>query len=397
MYQKRQKDIISTLPDEILCHILSFLPTNHAVKTSVLSKRWNPIWRSITTLDFDDCSYGITTYPLFVQSVYSVFLSRNVHQPIQTFRFKCCHYSLCSANANNFKTWVDAACQRRVEQLDLCFPRHTGKSVNLPCSILNCRTLVVLQLGVSFRNHSLGAEFKTLLNLLTAKVVQLEVPLTVTSNVQFLQVDWAASFVVRYEDIPVFHNLTHMVLFIDKDRAYLHKVVEVLKHCPKLRSLAVDTKKIPDYLTSDEHEDGPHDPQPVPECLSLHLRTCSLNNYYGIEADFQLPDILRYFVGSVISSDFSNIHFSLESGDFRDYEDEDDEVNNDDETNDIDEGHIPLDSSSDTDIDGIGRVDPISLYMLLCEKLKDSHSAAEKCSKFAGIPLISRSRLQQFK
>ncbi|XP_024640659.1 F-box/FBD/LRR-repeat protein At2g04230 isoform X2 [Medicago truncatula] len=47
-----EEDIISTLPDAILCHILSFLETNYADATSVLSKRWNHLWRSVHTLRF---------------------------------------------------------------------------------------------------------------------------------------------------------------------------------------------------------------------------------------------------------------------------------------------------------------------------------------------------------
>ncbi|MCI23341.1 F-box/LRR-repeat protein, partial [Trifolium medium] len=50
-------DRISDLPDEILCHILSFLPTKFAATTSVLSKRWKPVWLSVQTLDFDDKTF----------------------------------------------------------------------------------------------------------------------------------------------------------------------------------------------------------------------------------------------------------------------------------------------------------------------------------------------------
>ncbi|WJX30864.1 hypothetical protein P8452_19357 [Trifolium repens] len=50
-------DRISDLPDPILCHILSFLPTKQAATTCVLSKRWKPVWLSVLALDFDDKTF----------------------------------------------------------------------------------------------------------------------------------------------------------------------------------------------------------------------------------------------------------------------------------------------------------------------------------------------------
>lgn len=50
-------DRISSLPDEILSHILSFLPTKYAVATSILSHRWIDIWTKIPVLHFYDEHY----------------------------------------------------------------------------------------------------------------------------------------------------------------------------------------------------------------------------------------------------------------------------------------------------------------------------------------------------
>uniref|UniRef100_M8BWR9 F-box domain-containing protein n=1 Tax=Aegilops tauschii TaxID=37682 RepID=M8BWR9_AEGTA len=43
-------DIIGTLPDHILHHLLSFLPVQAAVQTCVLARRWRHLWRSTTGL-----------------------------------------------------------------------------------------------------------------------------------------------------------------------------------------------------------------------------------------------------------------------------------------------------------------------------------------------------------
>ncbi|KAG2245078.1 hypothetical protein Bca52824_093062 [Brassica carinata] len=45
-------DSISSLPDEMLHHIMSFVPTNVAITTSVLSKRWRHVWCKTPYLSF---------------------------------------------------------------------------------------------------------------------------------------------------------------------------------------------------------------------------------------------------------------------------------------------------------------------------------------------------------
>ncbi|KAF5757130.1 putative F-box domain, leucine-rich repeat domain superfamily, F-box-like domain superfamily [Helianthus annuus] len=45
-------DLLSMLPEEIVSHILSLMPTKYAVRTSVLSKKWRYVWMSVTNLEF---------------------------------------------------------------------------------------------------------------------------------------------------------------------------------------------------------------------------------------------------------------------------------------------------------------------------------------------------------
>jgi hypothetical protein len=136
------EDIISTLPDPILCHILSFLKTKQSVATSILSKRWRYLWLSVTTLYFrNTMGADESTLFRFNDFVYSVLLSRDPALPIKTFRLVY-HFNLPHPPSNSVSNWVNLVLQRGVEYLQL----H-AYTVSLPINILNCRTLVVLKLS----------------------------------------------------------------------------------------------------------------------------------------------------------------------------------------------------------------------------------------------------------
>jgi hypothetical protein len=46
--------LLSSLPEGILHHVLYFLPPHEAVRTSVLSRFWRDLWRSMTALRISD-------------------------------------------------------------------------------------------------------------------------------------------------------------------------------------------------------------------------------------------------------------------------------------------------------------------------------------------------------
>lgn len=51
------KTEMNDLPDHILGHIISFLPTKFAVQTCVLSKRWKSLWKHLTTVELEEKVY----------------------------------------------------------------------------------------------------------------------------------------------------------------------------------------------------------------------------------------------------------------------------------------------------------------------------------------------------
>ncbi|CAH9061256.1 unnamed protein product [Cuscuta epithymum] len=107
-------DIISSLPDEVLVHILSFLPTKHAVGTSILSHRWQYLFTGVTKLDFDESLMfrhnGNHSYPrLKASCTFKDFVDRVLplckSPRISKFRLKCEYGFDCS----NLNAWITFA------------------------------------------------------------------------------------------------------------------------------------------------------------------------------------------------------------------------------------------------------------------------------------------------
>ncbi|XP_057439229.1 FBD-associated F-box protein At5g56370-like [Lotus japonicus] len=154
-------DWISTLPDAILCFILSFLPTKQVIATSVLSKRWQPLWRSVSTLDFEVGTYYNRSKEDYARLLHSVSaLIQHLHHPIHKFRIRCCQlqdsfrpfqYISPFTDPAHVTKWVNAAVQRGgLQHLHLCLSSklvYREPPINLSTIVMfSCKTLVVLKL-----------------------------------------------------------------------------------------------------------------------------------------------------------------------------------------------------------------------------------------------------------
>ncbi|CAH1416822.1 unnamed protein product [Lactuca virosa] len=121
--QSQSLDRISTLPQDTIEKILTLLPIQDALRTSVLSKKWRHCWKGMPKLVFDDkylnsssSSKEINKYK-FVTSIFHVLLLHN--GPILEF----------SISIN-----IDTEIVDQIDQIIL----HLSKSKNIKKFILFC-------------------------------------------------------------------------------------------------------------------------------------------------------------------------------------------------------------------------------------------------------------------
>jgi len=278
MEDSTKMDRISDLPDELLCHILSFLPTKIAFTTRVLSKRWTPLFHSLTILRFDDETVhdyaAIDRFCGFVDTLMNS--PRLSDQSIKTFSLKC-RFVLSD---HIFDSWVEAAKRRCIEEFHLSMAASIWND-----RIFTSQTLVVLKLDrlrveaenlrgdlpslkilslrlVYFKNQKalqqlLNASpnledlrtngilyikrYESIVNslslasLVRAEIGAIDVPYNVVNNVEFL----CLAGNIIFKSFPVFPNLIHINL---QYYCFFHGwdgIVQLLQHCPKLQILFI--------------------------------------------------------------------------------------------------------------------------------------------------------------
>ncbi|XP_073120427.1 F-box/LRR-repeat protein At3g58900-like [Henckelia pumila] len=141
---------ISHLPDCILHHILSYLPTKEVVATSILSKRWKLLWTEVTCFDFDDSllysSQIDFRHPLYVTRfmnfVERVLLVRK-KSDMKRFRLSC---RVCFSEYRVHE-WISAALRRNVQELDLCL--FVQESFTLPWGVFDNVSLTAVRLEMT--------------------------------------------------------------------------------------------------------------------------------------------------------------------------------------------------------------------------------------------------------
>ncbi|XP_074320288.1 F-box/LRR-repeat protein At3g58900-like [Silene latifolia] len=150
--ETEKTDRISNLPDEILGHILSFVPTKYAVAASILSSRWKDLYKLTTNLDFDD---SLSIHPQFRlgtpdrSSCFRKFVDRVLDQckksQITRFRLKCAKH----VKKDLVTDWINVALSSyKVPELELSVKLGVPFALQLPA--VARRNLKVLKLDCNF-------------------------------------------------------------------------------------------------------------------------------------------------------------------------------------------------------------------------------------------------------
>ncbi|WJX87971.1 hypothetical protein P8452_70101 [Trifolium repens] len=146
-------DRISSLPNSLLCHILSFLPTKTCVHTSLVSRKWRNFWKNLQVFDFsDNSSYVLNLYTedneeqlmpfsVFVNTVLALRRSLIVRK----FSLDCYHSQHDKLSNYSIDTWINIAIGPHLEEFHLTL--LTAGSYNLPPTLLSCPNLISLSLN----------------------------------------------------------------------------------------------------------------------------------------------------------------------------------------------------------------------------------------------------------
>ncbi|KAK7269990.1 hypothetical protein RIF29_22829 [Crotalaria pallida] len=130
-------DRISNLPDEVIQCILDALETKEAVRTSVLSKRWQFRWASVTSLDFlEFASNSSQKRSAFMDFVDRVFALREPSD-LNFFALGCEVFS----DASRINSWVCTAVKHNVQRMILLLHHIDEEPFELPHSLFTCDTL----------------------------------------------------------------------------------------------------------------------------------------------------------------------------------------------------------------------------------------------------------------
>lgn len=141
-------DKLGNLPEAVLSHILSLLPTKDAVRTSVLSTKWRYKWVLITNLYFDDSLIYSNKKRKSRKTMFMNFVERVLlllgNSTIQECNLSC---SMEEYDHMHISTWILAAMRHDARNIKITCP--LVESLAFPCLTYFCGTISELELQMN--------------------------------------------------------------------------------------------------------------------------------------------------------------------------------------------------------------------------------------------------------
>ncbi|KAJ3691694.1 hypothetical protein LUZ61_020858 [Rhynchospora tenuis] len=145
---ENSNDIISSFPDSVIHHIMSFLKKKEAVQTCILAKRWKNLWRTLPYLhlnlnDFRQENFSMASSQLFINFISNLLLLRD-HTGLHTFQLNCEAPIKCTDQI--ISGWALYALRCKLRVLSLLVTK--GAALQICHSVFKCMSLEDLHFGL---------------------------------------------------------------------------------------------------------------------------------------------------------------------------------------------------------------------------------------------------------
>nr|AAF34431.1 hypothetical protein [Oryza sativa] len=138
-------DRISDLPDDVIHHVLSLLPSRDAVRTCALARRWRDLWRSVPAVRVAG-DRGWASFDALARFVDSLLRLRRGGAALDACDFDLRFDGAFPGEELQGDTWIRRALRRQVRALRFAVSTHPRVPIPLSDSPLVSHSLTTLEL-----------------------------------------------------------------------------------------------------------------------------------------------------------------------------------------------------------------------------------------------------------